>query len=216
MQEPNRLADLRARSRDRALSRDQLPAEPMDLLAAWYGDAVDAQLRNPNAMTLCTVDASGQPSARTVLMKYLDADGPVFFTNYGSRKSREIEGNSRVSLLFFWAELERQVQIRGVASRISTTESLRYFLRRPRESQVGAWVSHQSEVLSARSVLESQFEQMKRKFAGGDVPLPSFWGGFRVTPAEVELWQGRAHRLHDRFIYHPGSNDKYVIDRLAP
>ena len=187
----------------------------MDALAAWYDDAVQAELRDPNAMALSSVSAVGQPSSRIVLMKYLGHSGPVFFTNYESRKAHELAANPRVSALFFWPELERQVQIRGVAERITTAESLRYFLRRPRESQLGAWVSHQSEVISARSVLESKFEEMKRKFAGGEVPLPSFWGGFRVRPEEVEVWQGREHRLHDRFLYRRASSG-WTIERLAP
>jgi len=211
----NHLTDLRARTRDRELSGASLCSDPMDELAAWYEDAVRAEVRDPNAMSVSTVSPEGQPSSRIVLMKYLDTEGPVFFTNYESRKARELAENPRVSVLFFWPELERQIQIRGTARRITSAESLRYFLRRPRESQVGAWVSAQSSVISARSVLESKFEEMKQKFAGGDVPLPSFWGGFRVRPEQVEVWQGRKHRLHDRFLY-TREADGWATARLAP
>lgn len=209
------LADVRRKTRDQSLDEQSLPADPMTALARWYEDASQAQLAEPNAMMVCTVDPDGQPSARTVLMKYLDAQGPVFFTNYGSRKATEIEGNPRVAALFLWTELERQIQVRGRAEKIGHAESLRYFLRRPRESQIGAWVSRQSSVISSRSLLEAKFEQMKRKFREGDVPLPDFWGGYRIVPTEVEVWQGRAHRLHDRFVY-AKHGDGWSVTRLAP
>lgn len=209
------LADVRRKTRDRPLDEQSLPPDPMTALARWYEDASEAQLTEPNAMIICTVDPDGQPSARTVLMKYLDTSGPVFFTNYESRKATEIAGNPKVAALFLWTELERQIQIRGRAEKIGHAESLRYFLRRPRESQVGAWVSRQSSVISSRSVLEAKFEQMKQKFRDGEVPLPSFWGGYRVVPTEVEVWQGRAHRLHDRFVYRR-ERDGWSVARLAP
>jgi len=209
------LADVRRKTRDQPLERGLLPAEPMDALARWYDEAQRAEIAEPNAMILSTVDPDGQPSARTVLMKYLDRSGPVFFTNYESRKAREIEGNPRVAALFLWTELERQIQVRGRAERISHADSLRYFLRRPRESRIGAWVSAQSRVISSRSVLEAKFDEMRRKFAEGEVPLPTFWGGYRVVPAKVEVWQGRAHRLHDRFLYRR-DGDGWTIARLSP
>lgn len=215
MSDPPELADLRRPSRDRPLDPEALPREPMAILRLWYEEAREAGLVEPNALVLATVDADGQPSTRAVLMKYLDADGPVFFTNYESRKARDIAGSPRVSALFFWPALERQLQIRGVAERVGKAESLRYFLRRPRESQIGAWVSHQSRVVSSRSLIEAKFDDMKRKFAAGDVPLPSFWGGYRVRPVEVELWQGRAHRLHDRFLY-TRDGEGWQFARLAP
>ncbi len=209
------LADVRRKTRDQPLDEQSLPPDPMTTLGRWYEDASQAQLAEPNAMIVCTVDPRGQPSARTVLMKYLDTQGPVFFTNYGSRKATEIEGNPKVAALFLWTELERQIQIRGRAEKIGHTESLRYFLRRPRESQIGAWVSRQSSVISSRSLLEAKFEQMKQKFREGDVPLPDFWGGYRIVPTEVEVWQGRAHRLHDRFVY-AKDGDAWSVTRLAP
>ena len=167
-------------------------------------------------MSIATVSKDGQPSARTVLLKYYDTSGFVFYTNLGSRKAREIEENPAVALLFYWHELHRQVKITGTAQTISAAENLRYFIRRPRDSQLGAWVSQQSSIISARSVLENAFEQMKEKFAAGDVPLPSFWGGYRVTPQEIEFWQGRESRLHDRFIYRLDESGEWRIDRLAP
>ncbi len=215
MDDPSELADLRKASRDRPLELEALAREPMDTLAEWFEEARAAGVPEPNAMVISTVAPDGQPSSRAVLMKYLDREGPVFFTNYESRKATEIAGNARVAALFFWPSLERQLQIRGTAERVSKAESLRYFLRRPRESQIGAWVSHQSQVVSSRSLIEAKFEELRRKFREGEVPLPSFWGGYRVRPIEVELWQGRAHRLHDRFVY-AREGDGWRIARLAP
>jgi pyridoxamine 5'-phosphate oxidase len=169
----------------------------------------------PNAMSVATVGADGQPSSRMVLLKFYDRSGFVFYTNYGSRKAREIEANPRVALLVFWPDLFRQVKIRGRAERSSAAESLGYFLRRPRDSQLGAWVSSQSQVISSRAVLEQKFAEMKEKFAAGAVPLPSFWGGYRVRPEEIEFWQGQESRLHDRFAY-SRDGDGWRIARLAP
>ncbi|MBT8347178.1 MAG: pyridoxamine 5'-phosphate oxidase, partial [Desulfofustis sp.] len=165
---------------------------------------------------LATVDHRGQPSQRTVLLKYFDQDGFVFFTNYGSRKADEIAGNDRVSLLFVWLELDRQVMINGYAERISSKESARYFISRPRNSQVAAWVSSQSHGLSSRQALMQKFAEMKKKFGEGKIPLPSFWGGYRVVPSEIEFWQGRENRLHDRFSYQQQDNESWSIERLAP
>jgi pyridoxamine 5'-phosphate oxidase len=166
-------------------------------------------------MILATVGPHGQPSQRTVLLKYFDRTGFVFFTNYGSRKSMEISGNSKVNLLFVWLQLERQISISGTASRISSAESAKYFMSRPRDSQVAAWVSSQSHPLSSRQFLMQKFQEMKTKFGEGKVPLPSFWGGYRVVPDSIEFWQGRKNRLHDRFLYTPDANS-WKIERLAP
>lgn len=214
-----RLSDLRSASADRPLSREDLPDHPMKALSDWFDEALREHTAEPNALALATVDREGRPSNRTVLMKYLDEDGLVFFTNYESRKAREIEHSPHVAALFFWPELERQVRVRGTATRISSAESLRYFTRRPRESRIGAWVSNQSSVITSRSILESKWAEMKRRFAGDEIPLPSFWGGFRLRPREVEFWQGRAHRLHDRFLYRQdeGAPERlWQIERLAP
>jgi pyridoxamine 5'-phosphate oxidase len=168
-------------------------------------------------MSLATVGSGGQPSQRTVLLKYYDEKGFVFFTNFESRKARELKDNPQVSLLFAWLDLERQVKINGIASRISVAESAKYFMTRPKESQMAAWVSSQSQILSSRQVLSQKFQEMKRKIGEGKIPLPSFWGGFRVEPVEIEFWQGRKNRLHDRFLYSrkSDSND-WTIERLAP
>lgn len=215
MSDTSSLADLRHPSRDRPLREEDLPAAPMEAFAAWLDEALGAGALEPNAMTLSTVDPAGRPCARTVLLKYYDAEGLVFYTNYESRKARDIAAHPHVSLLFFWPELERQIQVRGAAERVSTAESLRYFARRPRESRVGAWVSHQSAVIQSRALLEAKFAEMTRRFREGEVPLPSFWGGYRVRPTEVELWQGRAHRLHDRFLYSRAGGG-WTVARLAP
>jgi pyridoxamine 5'-phosphate oxidase len=168
-------------------------------------------------MSLATVDSEGQPSLRTVLLKTFDAQGFVFYTNYGSRKAQQIATNPKVSLLFAWVPLARQVKITGLAEKVSAAESLKYFVTRPHGSQIGAWASAQSEMVNSRSMLESSFEQMKQKFSKGDVPLPDFWGGYRVIPNTIEFWQGRDNRLHDRFIYSRTSTDNnWQINRLAP
>ena len=167
-------------------------------------------------MSLATVSPQGQPSLRTVLLKSYDADGFVFFTNRESRKAREMERNARVSLLFPWIAQERQVIVMGTAEQISKVQTLRYFLTRPRGSQIAAWISPQSSVITSRSLLELQWETMKQKFADGRIPVPPFWGGYRVRPREIEFWQGRANRLHDRFQYLRNEDGTWTIDRLAP
>jgi len=198
------------------LSEQELAPDPIRQFQRWFEDAIAQDIPEPNAMTLATVDAQGQPYARTVLLKLYDERGFVFFTNYESRKSRQIGANPRVALLFPWVALARQVQITGTASRISAAESLKYFLTRPRGSQIGAWASPQSQVISSRSLLEQKVAEMKRRFGEGQVPLPDFWGGYRVEPDEIELWQGRESRLHDRFRYQRGPEGRWVIERLAP
>jgi len=175
-----------------------------------------ADLRRANAMSLASVAPSGQPSLRTVLLKYYDEDGFVFYTNLGSRKASEIESNPRVALLFYWHELHRQIKITGTAERVTAAENVRYFRRRPRDSQIGAWVSHQSTALSSRALLEEKFAEMMAKFAKGEIPLPTFWGGFRVVPTTIEFWQGREKRLHDRFAYRLNDDGTWNRDRLAP
>ena len=151
-----------------------------------------------------------------MLLKSFDEDGFVFYTNYGSRKAADIEANPNVSMLFFWSEAARQVKIRGKAEKIPASESLKYFLSRPRGSQLGAWVSNQSSIISSRSLLENEFQKLKNKFRDKEVPLPSFWGGYRVVPDQVEFWQGRRNRLHDRFEYTKQDDGSWAIERLAP
>jgi pyridoxamine 5'-phosphate oxidase len=196
------------------LRRGDLDADPVGQFRKWFGEAVAAELVEPNAMVLSTTDGV-RPSSRTVLLKAYDERGFVFFTNYESRKARDIAADAHVSLLFPWYALERQVGILGRAERISAAESLAYFASRPHGSRLGAWVSQQSAVINSRKFLEMKWDEMKRKFADGEVPLPSFWGGIRVIPTEIEFWQGRENRLHDRFRY-TRSGDEWSIERLAP
>jgi len=198
------------------LEEGELPDDPFELFGRWLQQACDARLIEPNAMVLATVGADGRPTTRTVLLKHWDSAGFVFFTNLESRKSRQIGENSHVSLLFPWLGLQRQVSVNGTASRTSTAEVLAYFARRPFGSQLAAWVSPQSRVISNRSLLEAKWEEMKRKFREGQVPLPSFWGGFRVVPEQIEFWQGGENRLHDRFMYNRQSDGSWTHERWAP
>ncbi len=198
-----------------SLRREDMPGDPLILFEKWLKEAVDASLADPTGMVVATVDGQGMPFQRSVLLKKFDHRGFVFFTNLSSRKARQIDAGSPVSLLFPWYPLERQVHIQGRASKLGSLEVMSYFASRPRDSQIGAWVSHQSSVISARSVLESKFAEMKERFREGRIPLPSFWGGYRVEHCSVEFWQGGRNRLHDRFLY-TRSDSGWNIDRLAP
>jgi pyridoxamine 5'-phosphate oxidase len=209
------IGDLRQEYSRLGLRRADLADDPFSQFEIWFQQARDAGLSDPNAMSLATVDEQARPAVRTVLLKFWNRDGFVFYTNYESAKARHLAANPEAALLFLWLPLERQVIIRGGVEKVSTAESLKYFLSRPRGSQLGAWVSQQSSVVSSRSLLEAKLEEMKQKFANKDVSLPSFWGGFRVVPRTVELWQGRPNRLHDRFMY-TRSGTGWNIDRLAP
>ena len=210
------IAELRREYTQAGLTRKTLKEDPFEQFELWFQQACKADLLEPNAMVLATASAQAQPSLRTVLLKYFDRDGFVFFTNYESRKARQIDENPQVSILFPWLALERQVHIIGTASRISTAESLQYFTSRPRGSQLGAWCSQQSSVISSRQLLEMKFEEMRQKFMDRKVPLPSFWGGIRVTPHSFEFWQGRPNRLHDRFLYSDQAEGSWRIQRLSP
>ena len=200
------------------LQRADLPALPMILFSQWLEQAREIEDLDPTAMIVATVAPSGQPSQRTVLLKYYDDNGFVFFTNYGSRKAQEIEQNQQVSLLFLWLQLERQIIITGKVEKISAKESAQYFLSRPKESQLAAWVSNQSKPLSSRQVLMQKFSEMKTKMKAKEMPLPSFWGGYKVRPKTIEFWQGRKSRLHDRFLYSTIDEEKktWQIERLCP
>jgi pyridoxamine 5'-phosphate oxidase len=215
MADPVDLATLRRDYRTRPFNRADLAADPVVQFQQWFTEALDASVLDPNAMSIATVGAAGQPSSRTVLLKYFDAQGFVFYTNLDSRKAQEIGANPKVALLFYWAEISRQVRIEGQATRTSAAENLRYFLTRPRDSQIGAWVSEQSRVVEGRQILEARFAELKAKFTGGEVPLPAFWGGFRVAPETLEFWQARDNRLHDRFRY-SRSVSGWAVARLAP
>jgi pyridoxamine 5'-phosphate oxidase len=182
---------------------------------AWFKEANETE-PIPNAMSLATVNHSGSPMMRTVLLKLFDDNGFVFFTNYKSRKAEQISENQNVAVLFNWVALERQVSINGVAEKVERSESLKYFMGRPRGSQLGAWVSDQHSVLSSRKILEMKLDEIKRKFGENEIPLPEFWGGFRIKPKRFEFWQGRPNRLHDRFLYSKIDDESWKIERLAP
>lgn len=207
---------VRREYRRQGLSRKDLNDNPFEQFNIWLNQALELDLMDATAMSLATSTTSSAPSLRTVLLKYYDENGFVFYTNYGSRKAHEIAENPQVALLFFWREFERQIIIQGSAEKISTGDSLKYFLKRPRESQIGAWVSQQSSVITSRKFLEQKFEEMKYKFANHEIPLPSFWGGYRVVPKTIEFWQGRENRLHDRFCYSRTDQNGWTIDRLSP
>ncbi len=198
------------------LSRKDLHADPITQFEHWFRDAQQADIKDPSAMSLATANRQMEVSVRTVLLKIFDQQGFVFFTNYESAKAHDISENPNVALLFPWLDLERQVKIIGQASKISSAESLRYFLTRPRGSQLGAWVSAQSSIISSRAMLMSKLEEIKQRFAHGDVSLPEFWGGYRVVPSKIEFWQGQPSRLHDRFQYSRNAQGEWEINRLAP
>lgn len=212
------IAELRREYTVGGISEETLNPDPVVQFREWFNQACSAELLEPNAMSLATAGADGRPGIRTVLLKAFDERGFVFFTNYESAKAREIAENPQVALLFPWLALERQVKIIGRAERISTAESLRYFVSRPFGSRLGAWVSCQSSVIRSRSLLEQKLEEMKQRFRNGEVPLPSFWGGYRVIPDEFEFWQGRPNRLHDRIRYRKEDDcsPPWIIERLAP
>ena len=197
------------------LAEGDLEADPLVMVRGWLDDAVAADLRDPTAMVLSTVSAEGRPSSRTVLLKGLDR-GLVFYTNYASRKGEDLAGQPRCALLFPWYSLQRQVRVEGRAERVSEEESAAYFASRPRASQLGAWASPQSRVVADRAALDRKYAEVADRF-GGDVPLPPFWGGYRVLPETVELWQGRVNRMHDRLRYTlvPTRGD-WQVERLAP
>jgi pyridoxamine 5'-phosphate oxidase len=208
------LQKLRREFTSSGISRSQMNDNPFVQFELWMQQASEANLTLPNAMSLATSD-DNEISLRTVLLKSFDERGFVFFTNYNSKKSTQIKANPNVALLFPWLDLERQVKISGSVEKISTLESIKYFTSRPKNSQLGAWASKQSNNIPSRQVLLMQFEAMKNKFKQSEVPLPDFWGGYRVVPHRIEFWQGRVNRLHDRFAYSK-LGESWIIERLAP
>ena len=190
--------------------------DPIEQFASWFQEVLEAQLNEPNAMTLATISPDGFPSARIVLLKHFDAAGFVFYTNYDSTKGQHLQQNLRAALVFWWAELERQVRIEGKVEKMTERDSDRYFNSRPRNSQLGAWVSAQSEVIPNREILEQQFTQLQQEYANKDIPRPPHWGGFRVIPATIEFWQGRPSRLHDRLRYRLLEDGTWLRERLSP
>ncbi|MBY0418476.1 MAG: pyridoxamine 5'-phosphate oxidase [Pararheinheimera sp.] len=211
-----KIADIRRSYTMDKLDLDKLNADPFLQFEAWLKDAVAAELPDPTAMCVATVDASGQPSQRLVLLKDVSSQGFVFYTNLGSRKASELELNPKVCLHFPWHPLERQVIVYGTAERVPTSQVMSYFLSRPKESQLAAWASEQSRPVSTRQVLMQKFAEIKHKFEQGEVPVPSFWGGFLVKPHQIEFWQGGEHRLHDRFMYKQQADSSWAIERLCP
>ncbi len=213
MEKPN-LADLRRDYSLRELDEATISPDPFDQFSSWFDDASNSAVIEPNAMTLSTVGANNTPLSRVVLLKGFDRDGFVFFTNYESKKGSDLLTNPNACLHFFWPDLERQIIISGTAEKTSREESQVYFDSRPVSSRIGAWTSHQSTVIASRSVLEKREAELKLEF-GENVPLPSFWGGFRITPIRFEFWQGRPSRLHDRIVYDQIENE-WAISRLSP
>jgi pyridoxamine 5'-phosphate oxidase len=209
------LPDLRKDYAQRGLLESDVLADPIAQFRVWFDQALAAGLDEPNAMTLATCTPDGRPSARIVLLKGLDERGFAFYTNYDGRKAQEIAANPRAALVFYWAELERQVRVEGSVERTSAAESDAYFESRPRGSRFGAWTSEQSRVVESRAVLEARMAALEAEYADGPVPRPPFWGGFRVRPEVVEFWQGRSNRLHDRLRYRPDGG-AWVIERLSP
>jgi pyridoxamine 5'-phosphate oxidase len=213
------LAELRRDYSLSGLAERDLQRDPFRQFEAWFQEAEAARIPEPNAMVLATADARGAPSARSVLLKGLDGRGFVFFSNYESRKGREIESNPRATLLFPWIALERQVIVEGPLRRISREETAAYFHSRPRASQLAAWVSRQSSVVPDRASLETTMRTLEERHAGAAVPVPPYWGGYRLSPLRVEFWQGRRSRLHDRLLYRrddEASGGPWIIERLAP
>ncbi|BCL71705.1 pyridoxine/pyridoxamine 5'-phosphate oxidase [Vibrio nigripulchritudo] len=210
------LSDIRREYTKGGLRRRDLKADPIEQFNFWLQQAVDAKLTDPTAMTVATVDENGMPFQRIVLLKSVDKDGFVFYTNLGSRKAQHLENHSKISLHFPWHPLERQVHVTGVAHKLSAIENMKYFSSRPKESQIAAIASKQSSRLSARSMLISKYMELKKQFEEGEIPVPTFWGGFRVKPESMEFWQGGEHRLHDRFLFTKEDEQHWDIDRLAP
>lgn len=211
-----RIADIRKDYTKQVLNRQQTVADPIDQFRRWFKEAQEAEVTEINAMNLSTVGKNGRPSARIVLLKDISADGFVFYTNYESRKGKELEEHPFGALTFFWPELERQVRIEGKIMKVDQAIAEAYFASRPRGSQLGAWASPQSKEIASRSILETREMEFDEKFAGTEVPKPAHWGGYELTPDYVEFWQGRSSRLHDRIVYEMGIGNQWQRKRLAP
>lgn len=209
------IAALRTEYALAALGERDVAPEPIEQFRRWFAQAREAAVREPNAMTLATASPEGVPSARIVLLKGVDARGFVFFTDFRSHKGQELDANPRAALVFFWHELERQVRISGTASHVPTAEVEAYYRTRPLGSRLGAWTSHQSAVIPSRDVLDERLADVTRRFAGQEPPLPPYWGGYLVTPQDVEFWQGRPSRLHDRIRYRREAG-AWIVERLSP
>lgn len=209
------VASLRKEYAQAQLDISSVSPSPFKQFEIWFEEAISAELLEPNAMILGTSTPDGRVTQRTVLLKAFDGKGFVFYTNYKSKKAQQIEANPRASILFPWYGLERQVSVTGTVEKVSTAESLKYFLSRPEGSQIGAWVSHQSSIITSRSILEKKLYEIKEKFKDGKIPIPDFWGGYRIIPKTIEFWQGRPSRLHDRILFSKQGTD-WNIERLSP
>lgn len=209
------LSDIRREYIKGGLRSKDLLSNPIEQFNLWLQQAIDAGLTDPTAMTVATVDENGQPFQRIVLLKNVEKDSFVFYTNLGSRKAQHIEHNNKVSLHFPWHPLERQVHITGTAEKLSAFENMKYFTSRPKDSQIAAIASRQSSRISARGILEGKYLELKKKFEQGEIPVPSFWGGYRVKVESIEFWQGGEHRLHDRFLF-TQHDQQWDAERLAP
>jgi pyridoxamine 5'-phosphate oxidase len=211
-----KIADIRKDYTVVGLREADVDPDPIRQFHAWFAQVLSSNHPEPTAMTLATATPDGHPSARTVLLKAFDESGFCFFTSYEGRKARELAANPRAALLFYWEEWHRQVRIEGPVERVSEAESDAYFATRPTGSQLGAWASHQSEVIASREVLEQRLEELKRQYEGKEVPRPSFWGGYRVRPLLIEFWQGQPNRLHDRLCYRRSGTTGWILERLSP
>ncbi len=210
-----KIAQLRREYSQQQLVESEVAENPIDQFTVWFQQALSAELLDANAMTLATANGDGKPSARIVLLKGVDEDGFRFYTNYESRKGKELQENPHAALCFYWAPLERQVRIEGKVEPLSPKESKEYFQQRPRESQLGAWASKQSTKIASREALEKRFEEIQEKYRDKEIPLPEFWGGFQLLPQRIEFWQGREGRMHDRICYEKKSGE-WQIFRLSP
>lgn len=198
------------------LDETLIDRDPIKQFQVWFNDAIEAKIYLPEGMTLATATSDGKPSARMVLLKQVDQDGFVFFTNYNSAKATQLDANPHAALVFYWSKLDRQVRVEGSVVRTSAEESCEYFRTRPRESQIGAWASEQSEVISGREVLEQRAKELEEKYLDREIDCPEHWGGYRLRPERIEFWKSRVGRLHDRILYERGSGDDWTISRLAP
>jgi len=210
------IADIRKDYMLKSFLETDAKADAIEQFSAWWQDAINSEIEEVNALTLCTANADGKPSGRIVLLKGYDAEGFVFFTNYNSNKGKELEANPQACLVFFWKELERQVRIDGTIKKISAAENDDYFFSRPVGSQVGAWASPQSTVIESRDIIEKNVGRYQKEFAISPISRPEHWGGYRVIPKSIEFWQGRPSRLHDRLQYTLQENGEWKIERLAP